>query len=77
MVDPVRVASHCQSLVRKASLQNQYRARVKALVTSKELIPKWKNNNQILATVIITGFFAKRTEIDHCPNFQNVRVKKE
>ena len=51
MVDPDRVASHCQSFVRKASLQNQYRARVKDLtsynVTSKELIPKWKNNNQM------------------------------
>ena len=57
MVDPVRVASLSPSLVRKASLQNQYRARVKALVTSKELIPKWKNNNQmkIVMDYVILG----------------------
>ena len=43
---------HCQSLVCAASLQNQYQANVKPLVTSKALIPKWKNNNEIKIVIL-------------------------
>ena len=52
MVDLFKVAIHCQSLVCAASLQNQYQAKVKPLVTSKALIPKWKNNNEIKIVIL-------------------------